>query len=230
MNSPLTLQVWQTAFLPLNVIQAADRFGSSYNVFNVLTDDSRLNKTAYAEYSPVYLSASFSMTFMLAFALSTGLIVHTALHHGPRIYRAVINVKTEVDDIHMKLMRSYPESPDWWYLALFTVFFVLSIIAIEVFHTGLPIWGYLVSVLIPFIYVIPAAFIYAMTSQLVAVNLLSELIPGYIFEGKPIPGMVSDPSGVRTGTDERDRSSKCSPSRQSPRHSPFCKTKSWGTI
>ena len=176
----------------MNVIQAGDRFGGEFDVFNVVTPDITLNTTAYAEYSPVYLSASYSMTFMLAFALSTALIVHTALHHGRRIYQAAVNIKTEAEDIHMKLIRSYPEVPDWWFLAIFGVCFVLSVIAIEIFHTGLPIWGYLISVLIPFIYMLPAAFIYAMTSQLVAINLLAELIPGYIFQGEPIPGMVSE--------------------------------------
>jgi hypothetical protein len=107
-------QVWYSAYLPISVVQTADRFGNSYNIFNVLNPDSTsLNITAYAEYSPVYLSAAFSMTFMLAFALSTALLVHTALHHGPRIYRAVRNVRTEADDVHMKLMKLYPEVPDW---------------------------------------------------------------------------------------------------------------------
>lgn len=147
--------------------------------------------TAYEAYSPVYLSASFNMTFMLAFALSTGILVHTALYHGPRIYRAIINVKTEADDIHMKLMRQYPEVPDWWFAVLFVVCFALAVIAMEVWHTGLPVWGYLIAIILPFIYTIPAAFIYAMTAQAIAINLLAELIPGYIFAGQPIPGMVS---------------------------------------
>ncbi|WVQ85592.1 OPT family small oligopeptide transporter [Cryptococcus sp. DSM 104549] len=190
--------VWQTAYLPISVIQAADRFGSSYNVFNVLTPEVTLNRTAYAEYSPVYLSASFSMTFMVAFALSTALIVHTALYHGPRIYRAVRNVKTEADDIHMKLMNKYPEVPDWWFLVLFVMVFVFAVVSIEVFHTGLPVWGYLISVLLPFIYVIPAAFIYAMTSQQIAINLLAELIPGFIFQGQPIPSMIFKVFSVQT--------------------------------
>jgi len=128
---------------------------------------------------------------MLAFALSTALIVHTALHHGPRIYAAVLNTRTEADDIHMKLMRYYPEVPDWWFAAIFVMCFIFAVVAIEVFHTGLPVWGYLIAISIPLLYALPAAFIYAMTGQFVALNLLGELIPGYIFKGQPIPGMVS---------------------------------------
>ncbi|WVR05633.1 OPT family small oligopeptide transporter [Kwoniella sp. DSM 27419] len=190
--------VWEFAYLPMNVIQAVDRFGESYNIFNILTDDIRLNETAYAEYSPVYLSASFSVTFMCAFALSTALLVHTALYHGPRIYRAVMKTKTEADDIHLKLMKQYPEVPDWWFLSLLLVVFVLAVTAIEVYKTELPVWGYLISILLPFIYILPASFVYAMTAQQVSINLLSELVPGYIFQGQPIPGMIFKVFGTQT--------------------------------
>lgn len=157
--------VWYFAYLPISVIQAADRFGQSYNIFNILTPDSDLNTTAYLEYSPVYLSATFSMTFMLAFALSTSILVHTALHYGPRIWRAVRNIKTEEDDIHLKLMRHYPEVPDWWFASMLIITIVLGIVGIEVYETGFPVYGYMLSILLPFIYFVPAAFVYAMTSQ-----------------------------------------------------------------
>ena len=184
--------MWNFAYLPPNVIQAVDRFGVEYDIFNILTPDIRLNLTAYQEYSPIYLSASYSMTFMLSFALSTAIIVHTILYHGPRIYRGMLNIRSEVDDIHLKLMRQYPEVPDWWYLALFVVCFALTVVTLEVYHTGFPVWGYLISILVPIIYAIPAAFIFAMTSQQIAINLIAELIPGYVFQGEPLSTMVRD--------------------------------------
>ncbi|WWD18152.1 OPT family small oligopeptide transporter [Kwoniella shandongensis] len=190
--------VWQTAYLPINVIQAADRFGTAYDIFQILNPDITLNTTAYAAYSPVYLSATFSMTFMLAFALSTSLLVHTALYHGPRIWRAIRNIKTEADDIHMKLMRQYPEVPDWWFLVLLVVVLVFGIVTIEVYHTGLPVWGYLISILLPFVYLVPSAFIFAMTSQMIGINLLAELIPGFMFKGRPIPSMIFKCFSVQT--------------------------------
>jgi hypothetical protein len=183
--------------MPISAIQVIDRFSSPFNVGNIINfEDFTLNTTAYAEYSPPYLSAAFSMTFMLAFALTSALVVHTTLHHGPRIYRAVVNVKTEADDVHAKLMRIYPEVPDWWFAILLGVFgIVFGIVSIEVYHTGLPVWGYFLSILIPAIYILPAAFIFAMTNQLIAINLISELIPGYLFPGRPIPCMVSVVAG-----------------------------------
>lgn len=183
--------VWQTAYIPLNAVSSADRFGSRYNVSMILTPDFHLNETAYADYSPVYLSASTCVLYLSAFALSTALIVHTALHHGPRIYHSIARLSSEPDDIHAKLIRRYRQVPFWWYLYLFGATFVVSIITIEVFHTGMPVWGYIISILIPLAYLLPAGFILAMTNQVIPINLLAELIPGYLFPGKPLPGMVS---------------------------------------
>jgi hypothetical protein len=207
--------------MPISAIQIIDRFSMPFNVGNVINfDDFTLNTTAYGEYSPPYLSATYSMTFMLAFALTSALVVHTALHHGPRIYRAVINVKTEADDVHAKLIKHYPEVPDWWFVVLLAVFgIVFPIVAIEVYKTGLPVWGYFLAIIIPAIYILPSAFIFAMTNQVVAMNLIAELVPGYIFAGKPIPCMVSPRKSVANIS-----SSSASPCRRSARHSHSPKT------
>ena len=44
----------------------------------------------------------------------------------------IAHLRAEKDDIHAKLMRSYPEVPDWWYLSVFAVFLALMIVAQEV--------------------------------------------------------------------------------------------------
>ncbi|KAL7423715.1 hypothetical protein Q5752_001297 [Cryptotrichosporon argae] len=189
---------WWSAYLPISVAQIGDRFSSQYNVTYILNDDATLNTTAYAEYSPIYLSATFTMTYMIAFALTTALITHTVLHHGKRMYNAVVRVHTEKEDIHMRLMRAYPEVPDWWYIVLFGACVLLGIIAIEVFHTGMPVWGLLLSIAIAAVYIVPAAFVYAMAVLLPNINIMAELIPGYIFVGKPIQGMIFKVFTVQT--------------------------------
>jgi hypothetical protein len=109
-----------------------DRFGETYDVARVLTPQDTFNLTAYEEYSPLYLPAAFSMTYLLAFALSTCVIVHTLLYHGRTLLNGFKRIRVEDDDIHLKLMRNYPEVPDWWYGTVFVVFFSLAIVAVEV--------------------------------------------------------------------------------------------------
>src|ERR1700753_1713523 len=80
---------------------------------------------------------------------------------GQRLQR----MRVEKDDIHAKLMRNYPEVPDWWYGVAFVTFFACEIIAMEVWKTGVPIWGLLLAVLLPVAHILPSGFIYAMTGK-----------------------------------------------------------------
>ena len=125
-------QTWSFAHFPMFGTQPYDRFGGLYKVSQVLTTDDRFNMTAYEEYSPLYLPAAFAMTYLLAFALSTCVIVHTLLYHGRTLLNGFKRMRLEEDDIHLKLMQNYPEVPDWWYLSAFALFFSLSIVAAEV--------------------------------------------------------------------------------------------------
>lgn len=90
-----------------------------------------LNVTAYEEYSPLYLPITFATTYGIALMLTSSLVVHTAIYHGHDIYRGLRKLKT-AEDIHMKLMRAYPEVPEWWYFATLLVSVGLSIVAVAV--------------------------------------------------------------------------------------------------
>ena len=72
------------------------------------------------------------MTYLLGFTLSTCALVHTALYHGPSLLNGLKRMKVEPDDIHAKLMRNYPEVPEWWYISAFGLFFCVAVIAVEV--------------------------------------------------------------------------------------------------
>jgi hypothetical protein len=54
----------------------------------------------------------------------------------------------------------------------------------------MPWWGMPFALLLPIIYTIPVSYVYAMTGQSVSVNLVAEIIPGTLIEGKPLPNMV----------------------------------------
>lgn len=167
-----------------------DRYGAEYDVQSVINTEQSFNQTAYKEYSPLYMPVTYVAVYCIAFTLSTAVLVHTALFHGTSIVRKLRNVRNEAEDIHAKLMRNYPEVPDWWYLGYLVVFFAISVATIEVWDTGLPVWGLIISLLLAAIYVLPGGFIFAMTSQEITINLMAELIPGFLFIGKPIAVMV----------------------------------------
>jgi hypothetical protein len=122
-------QVWHFAYFPVSATRPFDRFGNRYNISRVINFATySLNETAYEEYSELYLPSTYALTYFIAFAISTSILVHTALYHGPALLAGIKNVRVEEDDIHAKLMRHYPEVPDWWYLIVGAVFFALAMI------------------------------------------------------------------------------------------------------
>lgn len=203
--------VWNLGYFPMLANSPYDRFGEPYNVTRVLRDDSTFDADEFDRYSPLYLPASYAITYLVAFALSSCVIVHTFLYHGKTVWkgtgmkalthrwaakllkrknRQTAQMQTgekeeedvwERDDIHAKLMRAYPEVPNWWYATVFFVFFALCAVGIEVWHTGLPIWGLLLGMGIVGLYVIPMGFIYAMTNEIVSL-FLSLSFGAFLFE------------------------------------------------
>ncbi|TIB67791.1 hypothetical protein E3Q24_04023 [Wallemia mellicola] len=185
-------------YLPISDSSPYDRYGNAYNISRILSEDNEFNATAYEDYSPLYLSATYSMVYLLGYAVATAILVHTILYHGKSIWYGMRNFKTEEDDIHAKLMRRYPDVPHWWYLSYMIVFLALSIAAVTGFDAQIPVWGIFVALLIPLVYILPASFIFAMTGQEIPINLVSEVIPGYLFPGKPIANMIFKCYSIQT--------------------------------
>jgi len=56
-----------------------DNRGKSYNVSRIINDDASFNLEAYQAYSPLFISASFAMSYGLSFASITATLTHIFL-------------------------------------------------------------------------------------------------------------------------------------------------------
>jgi len=159
-----------------------DRFGKEYNISRVLTPEKRLNVTAFEEYSDIYIAPPYLMFVLITFVLSTCIITHTALYHWRTLWNAMRSIDPEDEDIHAKLMKVYPEVPKWWYWGILVFFFLMGVVAVERWPTGVPVYSLIVAVAVPAIYVIPGGLIFAVTGQIVS-QILEGLweLANYIF-------------------------------------------------
>ena len=76
--------------------------------------------------------------------------------------------------------------------------FVFGIISIEVWPTQMPVWAFVLALLIAFVYVIPIGMIQAITNQQIGLNVITELIIGYALPGHPIAMMIFKTYGYIT--------------------------------
>jgi hypothetical protein len=142
-----------------------DNTGKKYNVSQIINPDSSFNLQAYKAYSPIFLPASFAMYYGLSFATITATLSHTFLYYSKYIWTHARRPLSEKPDIHARLMSVYKEVPDSWYLTIFglrhlflnlkkyadtlsVTMFVFGVVVIEVWETDLPVWGFVLALLI----------------------------------------------------------------------------------
>jgi hypothetical protein len=111
--------IWHSAYLPLVSSGAFDNAGNPYNLSRIINKDGTFNLQAYQAYSPLFISASFAITYGLAFASTTATATHVLLYYHEHIRTYARRSLSVQPDIHARLMSVYKEVPDWWYLVLF---------------------------------------------------------------------------------------------------------------
>ncbi|OCH85567.1 OPT oligopeptide transporter [Obba rivulosa] len=181
---------WYSTFMPISSRNSFDRFGNSYNVTAIINDDATLNLAKYEAYSPLFLSTTFAVSYGLSFASITATLTHTFLYFRKQIWVQSRRSMSEQPDIHARLMSKYKQVPEWWYAIIFVTMFVFGIISIEVWNTQFPVWAFVLSLIVSFVYTIPIGMIQAITNQQIGLNVITELIIGYALPGRPIAMMM----------------------------------------
>jgi OPT family oligopeptide transporter len=106
------------------------------------------------------------------------------------ILRRLRGTLADERDVHSRLMQSYPEVPVWRYGIVGVISFVLLIIAIHIFPTQLPIWCACVGFFLAIILSVPLSMLQAITNQKIPLQVMPELIAGYILPGRPIANVI----------------------------------------
>jgi OPT family oligopeptide transporter len=139
----------------------------------------------------MYISMSYSLTYGLSFAAVTAIVLHTYLYNGSEIWARLKNAQHGGEDVHRRLMRAYKEVPDWWYGILTLVTLGLGILTIRLWDTELPVWGFIVVCFgLAAALIVPEGILQGTTNQRVFLNIITEMIAGYAWPGKPIANLM----------------------------------------
>ncbi|RDX46406.1 small oligopeptide transporter [Lentinus brumalis] len=190
--------VWYSQYMPISALGPFDNTGRPYNLTRILNPDSTFNLQAYKEYSPLFLSSTFAISYGLAFASITATIVHAILYFRKPISVHLHRSLGEQPDIHARLMSQYPQVtvplwvavPEWWYAGILAVTFCFACLCIKLFPTQMTIWALFVALLIACVYLVPVGMIQAITNRQVGLNVVTELIVGYMLPGRPVAMMM----------------------------------------
>ncbi|GAA5811128.1 hypothetical protein MFLAVUS_004557 [Mucor flavus] len=193
--------VWDAKTFPILTSDLFNANGEPWDNSLVLNDQKILDPALYAIHGPLRMTTFFAFTYGIGFAGVTSLLTHTALFHGKDIIKQFKNSRTKNnEDIHQKLMRVYPEVPDWWYIAIFLISFGVSFAVIYEWPIYLPWWGLILAVAISAIFVLPIGIIQAVTNQQPGLNVVTEFVIGFALPGHPIANVTFKTYGYISST------------------------------
>lgn len=177
-------------YLPMQDSHAWDNTASRYNVSRVMTPDITLDQAAYEAYSPLFLSTNFGICYGVSFATISAIVVHTILYNGKEIWERMKLARNQDADVHLKMMRKYKDSPEWWYYVLYVVLFALSMFTVLYYKTHMTWWAFIVCMLLPVIFLVPIGMVQAITNWQIGLNVITEFMVGYMLPGRPIAVMI----------------------------------------
>ncbi|KAF9145557.1 hypothetical protein BG015_011845 [Linnemannia schmuckeri] len=181
--------LWNSQNYPIITPSLFRENGSLYVVTEVLDNAGVLDEALYTTYGALRMDSFFALTYGVGFAGLTATLVHVALYHGREIVTRWKSARDENEDIHSRLMRAYPEVPDWWYGLLFIITFGLSMVTVEVWHY-MPWWALLLAFGIAAIFVLPVGIVQAITNQQPGLNIITEYAIGYLLPGHAIANVT----------------------------------------
>lgn len=180
--------LWKSKNYPILSPDLFRENGSAYDKGEILTDNV-LDEIKYANYGPVRMDSFFALTYGVGFAGLMATVVHVILYNGQEMVARWKSARSENEDIHSRLMRVYPEVPDWWYIFLFVISLALSLVTCIVWEF-MPWWAVLLAMAIAMFFVLPVGIVQAVTNQQPGLNIVTEYVIGYMLPGHAIANVT----------------------------------------
>ncbi|KAL3503644.1 hypothetical protein ACH5RR_038093 [Cinchona calisaya] len=186
--------IYEAKKFPFYSTKTFDVNGHIYNISRILNEETfTFDAAGYNSYSKLYLSVFFAMSYGVSFATLAATISHVALFYSGTIWdlttKTATTLKGKMGDVHTRLMKkNYKAVPCWWFLVILVVVFALSILGCEGFgkQLQLPWWGLALPCAIAFFFSLPIGVIQATTNQQTGLNVITEMVIGYIYPGSPL--------------------------------------------
>lgn len=181
---------WNSKSLPFMSSRLLTAEGTTYPVSKVF-NQGILDEDALAKYGVPRLSGTFAYGMFMANAAIGAVITHCILFWGKDIIKAFKSSRQQKSDDrhHQHMVDHYKEAPVWWYGAVLIVSFVLGLIVVLKEDITLPVWAYIVSLILGMAVGPFSTILYARFGNGIATNNLSKLVGGLLVPGRPIGNM-----------------------------------------
>ncbi|KAH8692825.1 peptide transporter MTD1 [Talaromyces proteolyticus] len=182
--------VWDAKNFPFMSTALFTGNGSSYSTSAIMNNHGTIDFNKVEEVGLPSLTSSTVWGFLSQNLAIGALISHIIIFYGKDMITAWKQARSRKQpDPHYQAMLKYKEVPMWWYLALFALCFFAGLIVNLKGQTTLPVWGYIVSLIVgafigPF-----SCILYGLYGTGVSTNQLSKMIAGALHPGRPLANL-----------------------------------------
>ncbi|KAI8599875.1 OPT oligopeptide transporter protein-domain-containing protein [Dissophora ornata] len=183
---------WSAMSYPIVSSNLYDNSSQLYDVSRIVNKDLSFNVTMYESYSPVIMTPYFAITYGTSFMAVIATFVHVSLFYGSDIWliAKTRSIRKWQRDIHTSRMRAYPEIPGWWFGIMFVVCFAMAVLVCNTTDIHLPVYALILALLLAAVLALPMAIIQALSSSQIGLNVLSEVVCGYLLPGNQLGNSV----------------------------------------
>lgn len=187
---------FNTGYLPINSNRTYDHFGLRYKVKSIIDEFGIFDGAKYQQYSPPFLSSANIIVYMFFFAMYSATVTYGILYHRHEIAmgcrdlwsnlrnrKGSENTQKSDLDVHNRLMKSYKEVPEWWYMIALAISVAVGMVGIACWPTNTTPAVVLYGIALCLVFVVPIGIIAAMTGVQVTLNVIAEFIGGVWVEG-----------------------------------------------
>lgn len=182
--------VWNAKTFPFMSTSLFKSNGTRFSTTAIINNKGTIDFDKLDKVGLPYLSSSTVWGYFTANVAIGALITQVFIFYGKDMIKAWKQARTRTQpDLHYQRMLRYKEVPMWWYLVLFGLCFIAGLVVNIKGETTLPVWGYIISLLVGGFIAPFSCILYGLYGTGVGTNQLSKMVAGAIHPGRPLANM-----------------------------------------
>ncbi|TPX15929.1 uncharacterized protein E0L32_000263 [Thyridium curvatum] len=164
--------------------------GTRFMTTSIMTPAGTIDNNKLAATGLPHITAASVWGYFTQNLAIGGLISHVLIFYRKDMIKAWKQARTRTQpDIHYQGMLKYKEVPMWWYYALFALAFFAGLIVNIKGDTTLPVWGYIVALLLGSFIAPFSCILYGLYGSGIGTNQISKMVAGAVHPGRPLANL-----------------------------------------
>jgi OPT family oligopeptide transporter len=181
---------WNAKDFPFMSTSLFSSNGTTFATTSILDDKGTIDDTKLEAVGIPHLTSSTVWGYFTQNLAIGALISHVLIFYSKDMIVAWKQARSRSQpDPHYQGMLKYKEVPQWWYMVLFGLAFIAGIIVTAKGETTLPVWGYIIALLVGAFIAPFSCIIYGLYGTGIGTNQLSKMVAGAVHPGRPLANL-----------------------------------------